>query len=280
MERSNGELLATMTRNLHALAYSPRTIIRYRSWVMSFSDFLAPGLLAHSSHNDVLDYIAELKTDRALSAASLNQALSTLKFLFVRILGIPFDIPHRPRPDRSVPAILSPEEIGRLLDAKTNLKHRLSLALAYSAGLRVSEIASLKISDLDPGRMTIRIRNGKGRKDRYTILSGKTKRILDAYMAEYHPNFWLLEGQTSGHITTRSLQNVCTQARDTAGISKDASMHTLRHSFATHLVENGTDLDTVRELLGHASTDTTRIYTHTARQKTLTSPFDYPYVSL
>jgi site-specific recombinase XerD len=165
----------------------------------------------------------------------------------------------------------------RIIAAPRNLKHRLILALAYSAGLRVSELATLRISDVDLARAVILVRSGKGRKDRYTILAARAKQLIEIYLELYKPKKWLFEGQSGNHLTVRSIQEIFQRAKDSASIVKDASIHTLRHSFATHLLEDGTDIRYIQELLGHANAKTTQIYTHVARKDILRikSPYDH-----
>jgi integrase/recombinase XerD len=164
----------------------------------------------------------------------------------------------------------------RIVEAPVNIKHRAMLALAYSAGLRVSELAALRISDVDSSRGVILVLSGKGRKDRYTLLASRTKRLLDIYIDLYKPDYWLFEGQGGSHITVRSIQEAFHRAKRVAGITKDVSIHSLRHSFATHLLENGTDIRYIQELLGHVNSKTTQIYTHIAKKDFLKieSPFD------
>jgi integrase/recombinase XerD len=165
----------------------------------------------------------------------------------------------------------------RLLRALLNIKHRTVLALAYSGGLRVSEVTALKPEDIDLSRNLIYIRKAKGRKDRYTLLSKKTANLLKKYINAYKPEKWLFEGQNpANHLSIRSAEKVFENACKAAGIKKKVSIHCLRHSFATHLLENGTDIRYIQELLGHASSRTTQIYTHIAKRDFLkiTSPLD------
>jgi site-specific recombinase XerD len=175
-----------------------------------------------------------------------------------------------------LPGILSREEAMRIVTTPRNLKHRALLVLAYSAGLRVGELAALRIGDIDLSRGVIFVRCGKGRKDRYTILANKTRRLLETYLGLYQPKVWLFEGQGEGHLSARTIQEVFYRAKEAAGITKDVSIHSLRHSFATHLLEDGTDIRYIQELLGHANAKTTQIYTHIAKSDLLRirSPYD------
>lgn len=167
--------------------------------------------------------------------------------------------------------------IIRLLNAVSNPKHRLLLMLTYSAGLRVSEIVSLKIENIDYDRGLIRVQQGKGKKDRYTTLSSIVLQELLNYQKTFHPIKWLFPGvDKDKHLSTRTAQNILEKGREKAGITKHFSIHTLRHSFATHLLEDGTDLRYVQELLGHSRPETTMIYTHVTEKdlKRISSPFD------
>jgi site-specific recombinase XerD len=157
----------------------------------------------------------------------------------------------------------------RIVAAPRNLKHRLILALAYYAGLRVSELASPRINDIDLSRGVILVRSGKGRKDRYTLLAARAKQLIETYLELYKPKVWLFERQGDDHLTVRSIQEIFQRAKESANISKHVSIHALRHSFATHLLEDRTDIRYIQELLGHANVKTTQIYTHVAKKDVL-----------
>jgi len=161
-----------------------------------------------------------------------------------------------------VPTVFNTDEIVRILQLTENLKHRAILSVIYSAGLRISEVINLKIKDIDAGRKQIRIEQSKGKKDRYTLLSEKTLELLRIYFKAYHPKVYLFEGADGGQYSTRSVQMFFKDICRKAGIKKKVSVHTLRHSFATHLLENGTDLRYIQSLLGHESSKTTEVYTH------------------
>ena len=164
------------------------------------------------------------------------------------------------------------------MNTTSNLKHKAILIIIYSAGLRISEAIVLKIQDIDSKRMQIRVHQSKGKKDRYTLLSEKALTVLRAYFQEYRPKHWLFEGQEpASQYATRSIQNIFKAAASKAGIRKKVSVHTLRHSFATHLLENGTDIRYIQNLLGHESSKTTEIYTHITTKgfNQLKSPLDH-----
>jgi site-specific recombinase XerD len=260
---------------MRALKYSHRTICRYLAIAERFTRF-SQKPLSETSAEDANRFLAALEKDLGASASTMNQAISAMRFLFQRILGREAPFSRRPRADRRLPIVLSRGETLRILDAPRNLKHRSMLALAYSAGLRVGEVASLRVRDIDMDRKTVFVRGGKGRKDRYTLLAEKMSRILGSYLEVYRPKDWLFEGQNDDHISSRTVQEVFYHALKTSGIGKEASIHTLRHSFATHLLEEGTDLRYIQALLGHSSPKTTQIYTHVAQRDFLKirSPLD------
>ena len=168
----------------------------------------------------------------------------------------------RPRKEQKLPSVLSEEEIKRIISSTSNLKHKTILVTIYSCGLRLSELLDLKISDIQSDRHRLLIKDGKGNKDRYTILSDVTLELLRKYYLIYRPKLYLFEGQHGGRYGAKSVQNIVKHALEAAKIKKPASTHTLRHSFATHLLENGTDLRYIQTLLGHTSPKTTEIYTH------------------
>ena len=224
-------------------------------------------------------YIVELVQRRRISKSYQNQLVSALRFMCESVLGMPalaLRIP-RPRKERRLPAVLSQEEVARMLARTRNPKHRALLMLVYSAGLRVGEVVRLRTADLDVDRGLVRVRQGKGNKDRYTLLARKAVEAVQIYRDAYPTDPWLFPGMDPAeHLTTRSVQRIVKQSAEAAGIAKDVSTHTLRHSFATHLLEGGTNLRVIQELLGHESARTTQIYTHVA-QSTLAgvrSPLD------
>jgi integrase/recombinase XerD len=175
-----------------------------------------------------------------------------------------------------LPNVLSKEEVLKIIDSTENIKHKTLLALIYSAGLRISEALSMKPKDIDSVRMLIHVKNAKGKKDRYTLLSEKVLTLLREYYLVYKPKEFLFEGQFGGMYSSRSAQIILKHAAKKALIKKTITLHTLRHSFATHLLESGTDLRYIQELLGHSSPKTTMIYTHVSNNslKKIKNPFD------
>lgn len=207
--------------------------------------------------------------------------MSAIKFLCQNILNkndLTIYVP-RPRKEHKLPVVINQKEVLRILESVKNEKHHaiLILILIYSAGLRVGEVVRLKIEDIDSERMLIHIKQGKGRKDRYTMLSQVALKILRDYTTRYKPETWLFPGgKENKHLTERSVQKVFENALQKARIKKNVSVHSLRHSFATHLLENGTDLRYIQELLGHESSKTTEIYTHVSEKEVrrIQSPLD------
>lgn len=225
------------------------------------------------------DYLLDLVKHRRVSKSHQNQVVSALRFMCESVLDQPalaLRIP-RPRKERKLPAVLSAEEVTRMLAKARNLKHRALLMLLYSAGLRVGEVVRLQPSDLDVDRGLVRVRRAKGNKDRYTLLARRAAEAISLYRDAYPTKQWLFPGaRPEEHLTPRSVQRIVKLAAEAASIEKNVTTHTLRHSFATHLLEGGTNLRVIQELLGHESARTTQIYTHVARStlETLRSPLD------
>ncbi len=232
----------------------------------------------HVTNDDITDYLYYLTDELKVSTSTLTCAMSALKFYYGKIHRNSFVYQiSTPKKDKKLPVVFSIEEIELIIKGVNNLKHKLILMIAYSGGLRVSDVVRLKVRDIDLSREMIHIRGGKGRKDRYTLLSEKVIQVLKAYLEAYMPVDWLFPGEKpTKHLSTRSAQLVFNRAVDKAGIQKDASFHCLRHSFATHLLETGVDLRYIQELLGHKNSKTTEIYTHVSKNilKNIKSPLD------
>jgi len=182
----------------------------------------------------------------------------------------------RPKEPKKLPGVLSMEEVSRLFQATENLKHRCILKTIYSGGLRLGELCNLRIQDIHSDRKQIFVHSGKGKKDRYTTLSNSLLVELREYFREYRPSYWLFEGQSGGQYSRRSVQAILRKAVDKSKINAHATVHTLRHSYATHLLESGTSLRHIQDLLGHASSKTTEIYTHLSNEERqqIISPLD------
>lgn len=257
--------------------YSLRTSKSYTFYNKELLTFTGktPDFINQTDIKNYLDYLADKKE---ATASTLNCAMNALRFYYGSILGKNFIYQiKRAKKEKKLPVVLSKEEVKRLIDSVKNLKHKLMLSITYSAGLRVSETVSLRIQDIDFERKILIIKGAKGKKDRTTLLSDKVSRDINEYLHAYHPKFWLFEGQRNEKkITSRSLQKVFENAIKESGLKKEAGIHSLRHSFATHLLENGTDLRIIQELLGHESSKTTEIYTHVSTKilKNIRSPID------
>ena len=202
-----------------------------------------------------------------IGAATINSAIAALRFFFI----VTLERPDLVRPlrivtePRKAPVVLSQEEVARLLEAAPGLKYKAALSVAYGAGLRVSEVANLKVSDIDSERMTLRVEQGKGQRDRYVMLSPRLLELLRDWWHAARPQVWLFPGQNPiNPMTPRQLNRAVTAAKTLAGITKRVSPHTLRHSFATHLLEQGVDIRVIQVLLGHAKLETTALYTRVA----------------
>jgi len=246
--------------------YSPKTLASYRHCLQAFLAFRA--WHEHGTDEDVVRaFLLSLERNRA-SAQTRNIYLSAVKFYFRNVVktGSRLDIRTAKR-GQHLPVVLSRREIETILDVTTNRKHRLMLALAYGAGLRVSEVVALRVHDLDFNELTIHVRQAKGQKDRISVVPGKIVGDLKDFMAGKNSGDAVFPSEQGGRLTTRTAQKIFDQAREKAGITKTATFHSLRHSFATHLLENGVDMRYVQALLGHQNIRTTQLYTHVTNPK-------------
>ena len=233
------------------------------------------------SVEEVNSYLYRKTVHENLSESYFKQTVFGMRFWF-RLFGKDEKALQLPviKKDKKLPEVLSKEECKQLFRAPRTLKHRFLLAFAYSAGLRMNELRHIKISDIDTDRMQVRVRQGKGKKDRYVILSRYIKSRLPYYLKELKPQVYLFEGQTPGEVMgERSIQYVINEALQKTAIKKQISMHTLRHSYATHLLEDGVDIYTIQHLLGHSQLRTTIMYLHIAQviPKVGRSPLDTLY---
>jgi integrase/recombinase XerD len=257
---------------------SPKTQHGYVQRVKKFAAFLGRSPNT-ASFEDVRRYQLHLAAS-GVGVPTINHTVSTLRFFFKVTLGRSEieNYTQFVRQPRKLPVVLSPQEVARLLDAAPGLKYKAALSVAYGAGLRVSEVATLKVSDIDSQRMLIRVEQGKGHKDRYVMLSPHLLDLLRAWWKAARPQGWLFPGQNRVNpLTTRQLRHACQVAAHMAGIGKRVSPHTLRHSFATHLLEQNVDIRVIQVLLGHAKLDTTALYTRVATKTIcqITSPLDH-----
>lgn len=263
-----------MLEDLRVRNYSPKTQEIYIRHVARFARHFgrSPDQL---TAEDIRTYLVHLVESERVSWSSFNQAACALRFFYLVTLGRGDLVPHIPFPrtPKKLPTVLSTEEVARLLRAVPNLKHRALLITIYATGLRISEALALKVTDIDSERMVITVRQGKGFKDRTVMLSPQLLEVLRRYARQFRPRDWLFPGSRPDQpIHATVVQRACAQARLVAGLSKPATVHTLRHSFATHLLEAGTDLRLIQTLLGHRSLKTTAIYTHVSAQRLHDTP--------
>ncbi len=274
---SISQLRQRMIEDMTARRFKEKVQKDYVRHVRTFTEFL--GRSPDKATSEDLRRFQLHMAQRQIGAPTINSAISALRFFFTETL----ERPDLVRPLRLVneprraPVVLSPEEVARLLQAAPGLKYKAALSVAYGAGLRVSEVANLKVSDIDSGRMMLRVEQGKGQRDREVMLSPQLLQLLREWWKAARPQVWLFPGQNPiNPVTARQLNRAVTVAKDLAGISKRVSPHTLRHSFATHLLEQGVDIRVIQVLLGHAKLETTALYTRVAVStvRDIKSPLD------
>ena len=259
--------------------YSVNTISTYIDSLRVFLGFYSEKSVADITNADLIKFDNVYIVGKGLSSSYQNQVINAVKLFFrcVENRSLDLDRVHRPKRSKVLPNVLSKEEVKMILKVLVNKKHRAMLSLIYACGLRCGELLALQPAHLHVGNGFLLVRQGKGRKDRVVPLSERVMGLIQEYIEEYKPERYIFEGQTRGEpYDARSLQQVLKQAVAKAGIQKPVSLHWLRHSYATHLLEGGTDLRYIQELLGHGSSRTTEIYTHVSRlqlQK-IRSPFD------
>ncbi|MFZ4521830.1 MAG: site-specific tyrosine recombinase/integron integrase [Bacteroidales bacterium] len=258
--------------------YSANTIQVYRDCFTEFLNYFPRKEPADITYDEIISYLRYLVEVRCISTSYQNQAINAIKFYFEHVAGGKRETYYieRPRREKFLPEVLSEEEVGAIIESITNLKHKCMIMAAYSAGLRVGELLNLRVTDIDSKRMMIKVVQGKGCKDRMTLLSTRFLGMLREYFRQYRPIDYLFEGATRGKYSETSIQNILKRACSKAGIRKHVTMHTLRHSFATHLLEHGTDIRYIQSLLGHTNPKTTQIYTHITTRgfDQLKSPLD------
>ncbi|PIR13388.1 integrase, partial [Candidatus Falkowbacteria bacterium CG11_big_fil_rev_8_21_14_0_20_39_10] len=247
-------------KTIKAYLYYNRELLRFAS---KFSDEI--------DKQDIKDYLEYLYSS-GRSTSTINLAINAIKFYYEKVMSRNFFSSNmgikRPKKEKTLPTVLSKQEILKMINLTDNLKHKLMIQIFYSSGLRVSELVNLRINDIDFDRKTLSVKSGKGKKDRITIISQVVLDNIEKYLQEYQPPEFLFEGFPAGSkITTRSVQKVVANAAKQAKIIKNVSAHTLRHSFATHLLENNVNLRYIQSLLGHARLETTQIYTKVAVNK-------------
>jgi integrase/recombinase XerD len=277
-DRAISPLRRRMIEDMTIRKLAPKTQASYIRAVRDFTVFLGRSP-DQASAEDLRRYQLHLASS-GISVPSQNAAVTALRFFFSVTLGRGEATERMPfvREPRKLPVVLSPEEVARFLEAAPGLKYRAALSVAYGAGLRAAEVVSLKIADIDSARMVIRVDQGKGHKDRYVMLSEPLLELLRAWWKAARPQGWLFPGQNRVNpLTTRQLNRACHAAAVAAGINKRVSLHTLRHSFTTHLLEQKTDIRVIQVLLGHKKLDTTALYTRVALKALgdVTSPLEH-----
>lgn len=273
-----GELRDRMEADLTLAGYREGTRKKYLGCARLYTRFfMRPP--EEMGEEEVRAYLLHLIEDRHFPATTVRMFRSALTFLYAKTLDRPLEVKRVPimRRTRPLPDVLSGTEVTALLEAVHSPTYRAVITTLYAAGLRISEGCTLRPEDIDSKRMLIHVRNSKGGRDRYTVLSTRLLDYLRGYYRVFRPKEWLFPGRTTnGHISSKSVAKVFTQALATSGIIKHATPHTLRHSFATHLLERGTDVSVIRALLGHSSLRATEVYTHVSLEHLgrIQSPFD------
>ena len=253
-----------MILKLQELRYSEHTVKTYCNVFEEFINYYREFDLMAIDEKMIVSFIQYLVNERKVSTAYQNQTINAIKFYYEKVLGGTRQIYliDRPRIEKTLPTVLSTTEVASIIKSIENIKHKTMLMLTYSSGLRISELLNMKVGDIDSKRKHIKIEQGKGRKDRFTVLSEKVLPMLRDYYSEYKPKYYLFEGPDGKQYSSTSVSMILRAAVIKAGISKRVTMHTLRHSFATHLLEQGTDIRYIQSLLGHEDPRTTQIYTH------------------
>lgn len=266
--------LERLMLELDSRGFSHRTKKSYMFFVKDFLHY-AGKPAREVRREDLKRYISHLIVEKGYTNITANLAISSLKFFFSGVLERPIYGMERPKREKSLPTVLSREEVKKVLESANNPKHKLVLKCLYGMGLRVSELVNLRLADIDFDRDMVKVSSGKGEKDRYVMLPAGLKQELKSYIELEKPEKYLFSGR-NGRYTIGSVQRIFEYSARKAGITKQASCHTLRHSFATHLLENGTDIRYIQALLGHARLQTTQVYTHVAdnRLRNIRSPLD------
>lgn len=259
--------------------YSYRTIKSYSNALKTFFLYFEHKNPENIYPSEIEQFINKMVLIDNISQSYQKVLVGSIKLFYNELLRKNYKLNYLypDRPEKKLPVVLDKSEIQLLLNSIQNLKHRAILSVIYSAGLRLSEVIEMKLNDIDSKRMLIKIVQGKGKKDRYVMLSEKLLIILREYYKEYKPKEYLFEGQKGGKYSARSVQAIFKEALRNSKIKKEASVHTLRHSFATHLLESGTDIRIIQQLLGHSSLKTTQIYTQVSSSKIseIKSPLDF-----
>lgn len=257
------ELIEKFYKQLRIENYSEQTVKNYSSALKLFLEYVKKQKIEQVTDIELQNYLLYCKTEKKYSYSSMKQVIATISYLYKKVIkkAVPGALNIELRKPHNLPTVLSVKEISKILNVTNNLKHKMILLLIYSGGLRLGELVNLKIGDIDSIAMKIHIRQGKGKKDRYIMLSENVLKLLREYYKVYKPTEFIIEGQKDGKYSPQSVQSVFKAAIKKSGIKKKATVHTLRHSFATHLLDDGTDIRYIQELLGHKRLETTQIYT-------------------
>ncbi|MDP2684306.1 MAG: tyrosine-type recombinase/integrase [bacterium] len=272
---TNGNFLVNLENTLKLRYFSPKTIKSYLYYNRELLKFIGKGP-REITNADIKKYLGHL-VNRGVSASTLNIAMNALKIYYRDMMKRRFFVDIRPvKQDKKLPTVLSKEEVGKIISAVGNFKHRLILEFLYATGVRVSELVNMKVGDLDLDRKLCYIRQGKGRKDRVTVISETLVKKLPAVMENKKLEEYLFTTVANSQYNIRTIQKIVSQSAQKAGIRKHVSAHAFRHSFATHLLEAGTDIRYIQKLLGHKRLETTQIYTQVSMQKleSIKSPLD------
>lgn len=275
----NAELLTRFSDYMKGIRYSEKTISRYVECLRIFLNFHSAKHYSEIDNNDILAFNRDYILAKKLSATYQGQFINAVKLFYEKIprKKIILEQLERPRKGKPLPHVLSKEDVRKLLASTVNIKHKAILSLIYSCGLRRSELINMRITDIDSKRQVVNIRHAKGDKDRIVPLSDKILQLLRTYFKQYRPVEWLFEGQIAGtQYTETSLNHIFQRAKKKAGVTMPCPLHTLRHCYATHLLEAGTDIRFIQVLLGHKHTKTTEIYIHVTTKsiQNIKSPFD------
>lgn len=278
ISEENFNELNKFVKQIHLSGYSPSTLKTYKNEFGLFLQYLKDKSVITCNTEDVKNYLYQCIYVQKKTESTIHSRINALKFYFVKVLFIKdffIEIP-RPKKPSKLPKVFAKSDVKKLFEVTTNLKHNTMLKLCYGLGLRVSEIINLKISDIDSKNMQVFIERAKGKKDRYANLPETILDQLRSYFIEYKPKIYLFEGQYGGKYSTRSAQQVFKTALERSKINKNLGIHSLRHSFATHLLEQGTDIRFIQELLGHKDIKTTLLYTHVSDKsiRKIISPLD------
>jgi site-specific recombinase XerD len=258
------EIIERYVKQLTIENYANQTIKSYLSALNLFLEYISKLEINQITEKEIQNYLYYCKDKKSYSFSAMRQVVASIRYLYLKVL-------HKPVPESliiklkkpiTLPTVLSPKDISKIIFVTKNIKHKTVLLLIYSSGLRLGELLNLKIGDIDSESMKIHVKQGKGKKDRYIMLSENVLNLLRKYYKVYKPKEYIIEGQKGGKYSPKSVQSIFKAAIKKAGIKKKATVHTLRHSFATHLLDDGTDIRFIQELLGHKKLETTQIYTH------------------